>query len=117
MVFPLLVIAALALAARIAHIVLGRAGGARAVAGVIVHDPTDDTKIDPGGAVRSIQSADIDLPDKLLGELWTTATLERLARTYWSYLTFVTLGLIRVYYTDRERYVCLLIKPCKLLTF
>jgi hypothetical protein len=117
MVFPLVVIAALALVARIVHALVGRLGGAREIAGVIVRDPTDDTTIDGDGAVRSIQGADIVLPEKLFGELWTVETLERLARTYWSYLTYVTLGLIRVYYTDQERYVCLLFKPLKLLTF
>jgi hypothetical protein len=117
MVFPLVVIAALALVARIVHALVGRLGGAREIAGVIVRNPTDDTTIDEDGAVRSIQGADIVLPEKLFGELWTVETLERLARTYWSYLTYVTLGLIRVYYTDQERYVCLLFKPLKLLTF
>jgi hypothetical protein len=117
MVFPLVVIAALALVARIVHALVGRLGGAREIAGVIVRNPTDDTTIDDDGAVRSIQGADIVLPEKLFGELWSVETLERLARTYWSYLTYVTLGLIRVYYTDQERYVCLLVKPLKLLTF
>jgi hypothetical protein len=117
MVLPLAFIAAVALAARIAYMLVGRLGGARELAGVIVRDPTDDTAIDDTGAVRSIQSADIELPDRLFGELWTAETLERLARTYWAYLTYVTLGFIRVYYTERERYVCLLFKPIKLLTF
>jgi hypothetical protein len=117
MVLPLALLALLVLAARLAQILLGRLGGARAIAGVIVRNPTDDTAIDSDGAVRSIQGADIELPEKLFGELWTTQTLERLARTYWGYLTYVTLGLIRVYYTDEERYVCLLIRPLKLLTF
>jgi hypothetical protein len=117
MVLPLAIVALLALLARIAYMLVGRLGGAREIAGVIVRAPTDDTTIDHDGAVRSIQGADIVLPDKLFGELWTTETLERLARTYWSYLTYVTLGLIRVYYTDEERYVCLLIRPLRLLTF
>lgn len=117
MVLPLALLAAVALAARVAFMLVSRLGGAREVAGVIVRDPTDDTAIDAGGAVRSVQSADIELPDQLFGELWTVETLERLARTYWSYLTYVTLGLIRVYYTERERYVCLLFRPFKLLTF
>ena len=43
--------------------------------------------------------------------------LERLARTYWRFLTRVTLGLIRVRYTARERSVVLLFRPLKLLTF
>jgi hypothetical protein len=117
MVLPLALLAAVALAARIAFMLVNRLGGAREIAGVIVRDPTDDTTIDDGGAVRSIQAADIEVPDQLFGELWTVETLERLARTYWAYLTYVTLGFIRVYYTERERYVCLLFKPFKLLTF
>jgi hypothetical protein len=117
MVLPLAVLAALALAASTLFALVRRLGGARHVAGVMVRDPTDDTKIDGDGAVRSVQGADIVLSDELFGELWTTETLERLARTYWSYLTHVTLGLIRVYYTEGERYVCLLIRPLKLLTF
>ena len=67
--------------------------------------------------MRSIQGADIVLPEELLGELWHTQTLERLARTYWSFLSRATLGIIRVYYTERERYVCVLARPFKLLTF
>jgi hypothetical protein len=43
--------------------------------------------------------------------------LERLARTYWRFLTRVTVGLIRVLYTPGERYVVLLGRPLKLLTF
>jgi hypothetical protein len=91
--------------------------GARNIEGVTVRTPTDDTKIDADGAVRSIQGADIVLPERMLGELWSTQTLERLARTYWAFLSAVTLGLIRVYYTEGERYVSLLFKPLKLLTF
>ena len=117
MVLPLAVLAAVVLAASAVITLVRRLGGARKVAGVIVRDPTDDTRIDADGAVRSVQGADIVLSDELFGELWTVETLERLARTYWSYLTYVTLGFIRVYYTEGERYVCLLIKPFKLLTF
>ena len=43
--------------------------------------------------------------------------LERLARTYWRFLTLVTLGVIRVKYTERERFVCLLFRPFVLLAF
>ena len=41
--------------------------------------------------------------------------LERLARTYWRFLSRVTLGLIRVSYTERERYVVFLTRPFVLL--
>lgn len=98
-------------------VVARRLNEGRDIEGVTVRTPTDDTKIDGDGAVRSIQAADIQMPAELFDELWTPATLERLARTYWAYLSDVTLGLVRVYYTPGERYVCLLFKPFKLLTF
>jgi hypothetical protein len=107
------VLIALAVLAGVRHLL----AGSRRIEGVTVRTPTDDTRIDDDGAVRSIQAADIVLPERLLGELWSTETLERLARTYWAYLTSVTLGLIKVYYTDGERYVSLLWRPLKLLTF
>jgi hypothetical protein len=115
---PLAVLAAVVLVASGIVAALRRLlAGARRIEGVTVRTPTDDTRIDADGAVRSVQGADIMLPEEMLGELWTTATLERLARTYWAYLSRATLGLIRVYYTDGERYVCLLFKPFKMLTF
>jgi hypothetical protein len=116
MVAPLVVLAVVLAAAAFAlvrELLVGR----QRIEGVTVRTPTDDTRIDADGAVRSIQGADIVLPDQLFGELWTAETLERLARTYWSFLSHATLGIVRVYYTDRERYVCLLFRPFKLLTF
>jgi hypothetical protein len=117
MVWLIVLAAVVVLGIAFAAAFIRRLGGPGEVAGVIVRDPTDDTRIDDHGAVRSVQSADIVLSHQLFGELWTIETLERLARTYWAYLTYVTFGLIRVYYTDGERYVCLLFKPFKLLTF
>jgi hypothetical protein len=118
MMVPLAVLAAVVLVASavlaVARRLLARS---RTIEGVTVRTPTDDTTIDDDGAVRSIQAADIVLPADRLAELWTTATLERLARTYWAYLSTVTLGLIRVYYTEGERYVCLVARPFKLITF
>ena len=52
-----------------------------------------------------------------LAEIWTPAHLERLARTYWRFLTRITLGLIRVHYSEHERSVVLLARPLRLLTF
>jgi hypothetical protein len=69
------------------------------------------------GAMRSVQTAEVTLPEASLRELWTPAHMERLARTYWRFLTRVTLGLIRVVYSDTERSVVLLARPLKLLTF
>jgi hypothetical protein len=118
MMVPLAILAAVALVAAGLFAAARRLlAGARRIDGVTVRTPTDDTKIDADGAVRSIQGADIVLPKELCDELWTTETLERLARTYWAYLSTVTGGLIRVYYTEGERYVCLLFRPLKLLTF
>jgi hypothetical protein len=84
----------------------------------IVREADDDTFIDPATcAVRSVQSAEVVLPADTIGALWSPLYLERLARTYWRFLTRATLGLVRVYYTEGERYVCLLFRPLKLITF
>ena len=78
----------------------------------------DSTSVDrETGAVRSVQTADLLLSAARLEEIWSPVHLERLARTYWRFLTRVTLGLVRVRYTERERFVVLLFKPLKLLTF
>jgi hypothetical protein len=84
----------------------------------IIENLDDATSLDIStGAVRSVQRADLLIDEDALMEIWTPAHLERLARTYWRFLTQVTLGLIRVRYTERERYIVLLIAPLKLLTF
>ena len=87
------------------------------VARVTIADPDQHTTIDESGAVRSAQAADLVMPEDALAELWTPENLERLARTYWRFLTRVTLGLIRVAYTDKERFVVLLTRPFVLLRF
>jgi hypothetical protein len=77
----------------------------------------DDTTIGTAGAVRSVQTAELTLPGPALEALWSPMQLERLARTYWRFLTRVTLGLIRVDYTDAQRTVVLLRAPLRLLRF
>ncbi len=69
------------------------------------------------GAVRSVQAADLLLSERALRELWSPAHLERLARSYWRFLARVTLGLVRVRYSESQRVVVLLAQPLKLLTF
>lgn len=69
------------------------------------------------GALRSVQTADVALPETALRELWSPMYLERLARTYWRFITRATLGLVRVVYSETERSVVLLARPLKLLTF
>jgi len=83
----------------------------------VIADPEQHTTMDSSGAVRSIQAADITMPHGDLIEIWDATHLERLARTYWKYLSRVTLGLIRVEYTDTERAVVLLHRPLVLLRF
>jgi hypothetical protein len=80
-------------------------------------DPEKHTTMDERGAVRSVQAADIRLPAEALERLWTPMHLERLARTYWRYLTRWTLGIIRVKYEEDERAVVLLTRPFVLLRF
>lgn len=78
----------------------------------------DRTSEDPAsGAMRSVQTAELTLPRAALRELWTPMHLERLARTYWRFLTRVTLGLVRVLYSESERSVVLLARPLTLLSF
>jgi hypothetical protein len=67
--------------------------------------------------MRSIQAADMSLPDSALRELWSPMHLERLARTYWRFIARVTLGLVHVSYSTTERSVVLIGRPLKLLTF
>jgi hypothetical protein len=69
------------------------------------------------GSVTSKQVADIYLPESELDRIWSVEYLERLARTYWRFLTRVSLGLIRVKYTPESREIVLLTRPFKLLTF
>lgn len=77
----------------------------------------DHTTLDEHGAVRSTQAADLTLPADRLAELWTPAQLERLAATYWRFLSRATLGLIHVEYTETQRTVLLLRQPLRLLRF
>jgi hypothetical protein len=77
----------------------------------------DDTTMGAEGAVRSVQTGELALPASALEELWTPVQLERLARTYWRFLTRVTLGLIRVDYGEAQRTVVLLHRPLRLLRF
>jgi hypothetical protein len=84
----------------------------------VLRQADDSTTMDPRtGAVRSVQSAEVVLPADRIDALWSPLYLERLARTYWRFLTRASLGIVRVYYTDDERAVCLLVRRFPLLTF
>jgi hypothetical protein len=61
--------------------------------------------------------ADVTLPRAELERVWSAEHLERLARTYWHFLTRISLGLLRVRYTHDSREVVLLTRPFLLLRF
>jgi hypothetical protein len=89
----------------------------RQVVHAAIRDPIEHTVMDERGAVRSTQAAEISMPAADLESIWTPEHLERLARTYWRYLSRVTLGLIRVVYTPTERMVVFIARPIVLLRF
>jgi len=89
----------------------------RRIANAVLADPEEHTVMDANGAVRSIQAANVDMPEDELLALWQPVNLERLARTYWKYLSRVTLGIIRVTYTEQERAVVVIGRPLVLLRF
>jgi hypothetical protein len=71
----------------------------------------------PDGSVDSKQVAEVTLPRSELERLWTPEYLERLARTYWRFLTRVSLGLLRVLYEPDARLVVVVTRPFVLLRF
>src|SRR3954467_397233 len=89
----------------------------RRIAGAVMADPEQHTVMSENGAVRSIQAANVDMPQSELERIWTPMHLERLARTYWEYLSRVTLGLIRVVYEEDRRSVVFLTRRILLLRF
>ena len=87
------------------------------IANAVIADPEDHTTMDRSGAVRSIQAANVDMPIEELDSMWSATHLERLARTYWWYLSLISLGLIRVHYGEGERTVVFITRPFVLLRF
>jgi hypothetical protein len=69
------------------------------------------------GAVQSVQTAEVLMPEAALEEIWSATNLERLARTYWRFLSRVTLGLIHVSYSEGGRAVVLIARPLTLISF
>jgi len=77
----------------------------------------DQPEPDAEGGIGSRQVAEVTLPRSELERIWSAEYLERLARTYWRFLTRVSLGLLRVLYTPTSREVVLLRRPFVLLRF
>jgi hypothetical protein len=88
----------------------------RARARVTIVD-VPQTGYSQGGAVGSRQVAEVTLPRAELEKIWSPEYLERLARTYWSFLSRFSLGLIRVLYGEDCREVVFLRRPFVMLRF
>jgi hypothetical protein len=71
----------------------------------------------PDGSITSRQVAEVTVPEHELDKIWSPEYLERLARTYWRFLTRVSLGVLRVLYTPDSREIALLTRPFVLLRF
>jgi hypothetical protein len=83
----------------------------------VIISPPHSTVIAKDGAVRSVQAAELTLAPAQRERLWTAENLENLARTYWRFLSRVTMGLIRVRYGSDDRAVVFLGRPFTLLRF
>jgi hypothetical protein len=79
--------------------------------------PERRSRSGPGGDIGSKQVAEVTLPREELDRVWSAEYLERLARTYWRFLTRISLGVLRVQYTENSREVVLLTRPFVLLRF
>jgi hypothetical protein len=76
-----------------------------------------ETTSNEDGSVTSRNIADVTVPTQELERIWNTEYLERLARTYWRFLTRVSLGLIQVEYGPDSREIVLVTRPFVLLRF
>ena len=75
------------------------------VAHALIVTAEEHTVYDGDTGVRSVQEADLILPVEALDAIWNPRDLERLARTYWWWLTRATLGFVRVDYQEHGRVV------------
>jgi len=82
----------------------------------IMPDP-EEGPVTPDGPLRSIQEAELSMPRDTLEELWNPATLERLARAYWRYLSKISFGLLKIGYGATGRYVVFGWRRLVLLSF
>jgi hypothetical protein len=109
-----LAIVILALSALVA---LRRRQQSRLPARAVIVSPRKSTVVARDGAVQSLQSAELTVAPADLERLWHPTNLENLGRTYWRFLSRVTLGLIRVIYGENERRVVLITRALTLLRF
>ena len=76
-----------------------------------------ESEAPPDGSVTTVQAAEVTLPRSELERIWNAEYLERLAATYWRFLTRISLGLLRVHYTETSREIVLIGRPLVLLRF
>jgi hypothetical protein len=69
------------------------------------------------GSVTTKQVAAVTMTRPELDRIWSAEYLERLARTYWSFLTRVSLGILRVLYKPDSREIVVLSRRLPLLSF
>jgi len=81
----------------------------------IVREPETASPTDGSTQSRQVASVTVRRPE--LERLWKRENLERLARAYWAYLSRISLGLLRVVYSDSSRTVVLLSRRLVLLRF
>ncbi|MBN1529569.1 MAG: hypothetical protein JW895_10945 [Thermoleophilaceae bacterium] len=81
----------------------------------IVRVPRSEYAAD--GSIGSKQVAEVTLPREELDRVWSPEYLERLAATYWRFLTRFSLGILRVFYSDDSREVVVFRRPFVLLRF
>jgi hypothetical protein len=105
------------IAAVTAFVVVRRRRRRRAPRRAMISAPLQSTVVERDGAVSSVQSVELTIPGGELERLWTATNLENLGRTYWRFLSRVTLGFIRVVYGQNERSVVFLARPFRLLRF
>jgi hypothetical protein len=95
--------------------VIGRRREARARVKII---DVPASEAPPDGSVTTKQEAEVTLPRSELDRIWSPEYLERLARTYWRFLTRFFFGLLRVNYREDGRDITVLGIPfLTLLTF
>ena len=94
--------------------VIGRRRRARARVRIV---DLPESTAPPDGSVTTRQAAEVTLPRSELDRIWNAEYLERLAATYWRFLTRVSLGLLRVLYSPDAREIALIGRPFVLLRF
>ena len=93
---------------------LARSRDARARVKIVQVPESEDSE---DGAVTTKQTAEVTLPREELDRIWSPEYLERLARTYWRFLSRVSLGILRVLYTENAREIAVFTRPFVLLRF